>query len=898
MNLTTSTAVRKAIFFSLDTPHTYCIFPNETIRRFWIQEYALKSDKGALLLDRVLAWDTFSTYFIENKGKEESNYTTRWIFAQQLIEQKGNYLLFFTQPNFPHLKTNMTSSIVNLISKSSNLRKIQKENREQYDKLPESYRRDIDLIEKEYAQFLDERNLYDVSLMEKSDCHNTQMLSSTVDIFFPELCTSYAEFEPYVKKLPSVYLYRVKSEQKVPLIVYENERIEINSTFVHIKELLDQGIHIDDVIITVGSLGRMRPYIELLAQQNNLNLNIVSGSSIFDYSVGQMFLLFKEVYQHNFDVDSVKKLLLNPTIPWKEEALHRALIARALELHVHQRNPYYESNDWKRKLDSSYKDDRKLYDYAHRLFQSISNLVTSRSGNKIAQFLLLIQKNYFIEDYFAYDASLSYQKEETQAYTFCLEQLRMLSHQLETCKLEINSSLYSFFITLLQSKKFNPTGKKEGVKVYDWTHGVALAPPYHFFINCSSRIVDSTITPAPLVPSFMLLEEGESLLDYYMVSGENLIFSYASTGFVGTTNLPPAFFVRHSLLEKITANRLTLLAQEEQAWAKGRKPENLLFSQNQVQGYKYAQSTFFKEKSIDLAHRGKSIPLFDYVKNSDNLIPISSSSLEVFENCPFTYIASKVFKLRKIEYDEVILDHGEIGSVQHAILALFFEKVKKTFTTFDKKNRAQMHTLMTEAIDELVAKMNKSWGKSNYFIIQYIVNQFFLPLFHIIDKEISLYNGNYTTHSELALSYDDVEKGYQLSGRIDRVATLKEKERECVLIIDFKKTYTPSKRGFLIGSESIPSYQLPLYSMLIEKSSLSEFHTVDIASYYNIAKGKYVEIWNHDSSLVEYLHQKSEEAIESMVEKIKRGDVEATPSTLSCKFCDFRQLCRRRYSLP
>ncbi len=683
-------------------------------------------------------------------------------------------------------------------------------------------------------------------------------------------------------------------KKKVPVLVYDNERIEIDTTFVQIKKLLQQGVHVDDIIVTVGDLDRMRPYVKTLAQRNNLNLHIVSGASIFDYSVGSMFLLFKEVYQYHFDIDKVKKLLLNPTIPWKEDTLHRALIERALDLHIHQRVPYYEDNDWKRKLDTSYKDDKTLYDYAHRLFQIISNMVTSRSGNKIAQFLLMIQKNYFKEGAFAFDATLSVQKEETQAYTFCLEQLKALSNQLESCMLEISSSLYSFFITLLQSKKFNPIGKKEGIKVYDWTHGIGLLPQYHFFIDCSSSVVDTMSSSLPLVPFFSLPEETDYLLDYYMVAGEHTIYSYSPSGFVNTTNLPPSFFVRNSLLQKADNIPLTLLALEEKVWQEGCNPHQVLFSNQQREGFQYATSTFFTEKRIDVAHSGISLPLFDYVKNGDNLIPLSSSSIETFESCPFKYISSKVFKLRIKEYDELILDHGEIGNLQHSILAIFFERVKEQFSTFDSKNREHMAEMLRAVIDEIVSQMLLRLGNNNYYIVQYIKSHFFLPLLLIIDNEISFYNGNQTKSSELALSYDDVEHEFHLEGRIDRVATVDDD----VVIIDYKKSSTPTKKAFDITSDSIPSYQLVLYSLLIEKSLMSEYEKVDIASYYNIKEGKYVEIWNHDSELVEHLKLLSEAAITKMVNRIKRGDLGATPSPSSCKYCDYRQLCRRRYSLP
>jgi len=242
----------------------------------------------------------------------------------------------------------------------------------------------------------------------------------------------------------------------------------------------------------------------------------------------------------------------------------------------------------------------------------------------------------------------------------------------------------------------------------------------------------------------------------------------------------------------------------------------------------------------------------------------------------------------------LILDHGEIGNLQHSILAIFFERVKEQFSTFDSKNREHMYEMLRVVIDEIVSQMLLKLGNNNYYIVQYIKSHFFLPLFLIIDNEISFYNGNQTKSSELALSYDDVEHEFHLEGRIDRVATVDDD----VVIIDYKKSSTPTKKAFDITSESIPSYQLALYSLLIEKSLMSEYEKVDIASYYNIKEGKYVEIWNHDRELVEHLKLLSEAAITKMVNRIIIGDLGATPSPSSCKYCDYRQLCRRRYSLP
>ncbi len=900
MNLINTADVRDAIFASFDNPNTYCIFPNENIRRFWIEDYALKSERGALVLNRILAWDVFSSCFMKMEGKNKGDYTTRYIFSQRLIEHHSDALSYFIQPDFPHLSSNLISSIVVLIGRLASIAKLKMEDNEKYRVLPFSYKKDIEFISSEYKAFLDERGLYDTALIEKCDCEEEKFLTSHVVVFFPDLCTSYSEMEPFVENLPSIEIIRVRNDEKVPLHQYENERLELESTFVNVKKLLNQGVHIDDIVITVGDLKRLRRYVELEANLHQIPLRVVSGTSIFDYSVGAMFLAFKEVYQSNFDTSNVKDLLLNPAFPWREKGLHRNLVERAYTLHIHQRTPLHERNDWKMKLDTSYGEDKNLFQYANRLFGVISKMVTSRSTSQIFQSLSMLQSNFFEVDYFAYDATSPIQSVENQSYTFCLEQLSSLSNQLDICKTELSTSLYSFFLTLLRTKKFNPIGKKEGVKVYDWLHGVGIVPSYHFFISCISEVVDSPAAAFPLLPSSTIEDsKGDILLGYYMVSGEHIIYSYSQGGHTNTANLPPSLFVRYSLLEKETSFPLSLLALEETAWESGGKQREILFSRQQVQGYRYASTTFFSEKKIDVAEKGKTLSIFSYLENSNHLIPLSNSSLEAFEECPFKYLASKVFKVAQKDYEEVIVDHGEIGNIQHKILARFFEEIETTYRAFSSKYIDEMKDILSRIIYEEVKRLYRIRGESDYYIVRYIENHYLNPLIGIISEELKIFDNHHTLRTELDLSYEDTGKGYLLNGRIDRVVTVPLEHKNLVVIIDYKKSKTPSRNSFSLNSSSIPSYQLPLYDLLLQRSPTSPVNRVDSAYYYNIGLKKYVQILSNDQEeLKEYLCSVSEMAIVNMVFNLREGILGATPSTKSCSYCDYRQLCRRRYFLP
>ena len=82
---------------SLRSPreNSICVFPDETVRRSWIQQYTLKSEKGALLLNRILSWDTFIRNFQDVKDLKEADETVRFLFVKNLIEKNGSSLRFF-----------------------------------------------------------------------------------------------------------------------------------------------------------------------------------------------------------------------------------------------------------------------------------------------------------------------------------------------------------------------------------------------------------------------------------------------------------------------------------------------------------------------------------------------------------------------------------------------------------------------------------------------------------------------------------------------------------------------------------------------------------------------------------------------------------------------------------
>jgi CRISPR/Cas system-associated exonuclease Cas4 (RecB family) len=339
----------------------------------------------------------------------------------------------------------------------------------------------------------------------------------------------------------------------------------------------------------------------------------------------------------------------------------------------------------------------------------------------------------------------------------------------------------------------------------------------------------------------------------------------------------------------------TLMRREVEAWAEGEKEESLLFSSMQKRGYINAKKSIFQEKNCNLAIAKPTFSLLPFVQNEQHLIPLSSSTIDMYALCPMKYVSSKVFGVKKNEYKEVLLDHGEIGNIQHSIYRQFFEKVEEEFGSIEIDNRESVYLLLQQIIEENIEKRLTWQLHLEPHVIQFIKNRYLSLLSSIVDLELKHFPSNRTRDVELTMYYRDQEKGYQLEGRIDRII---EKEDHGIAVIDYKKSRTPVKKEYSLEAQQLSSYQLPLYVLLLERGEDSCYKEVECGAYYNIEQTKYVVAFDNNRELIDHLIGISEQFITTIVDDIRAGKMGAIPSKKGCEHCDYRQVCRRRYSLP
>jgi len=168
----------------------------------------------------------------------------------------------------------------------------------------------------------------------------------------------------------------------------------------------------------------------------------------------------------------------------------------------------------------------------------------------------------------------------------------------------------------------------------------------------------------------------------------------------------------------------------------------------------------------------------------------------------------------------------------------------------------------------------------------------------IITAESRMFDGFGSLGFEHAITSE--EEGCSLFGRIDRILVRQEPDgSETVALVDYKKRHGGSTKAYAEDPARMPSRQLPLYAKLLAQVGIDgRSRDVAIGAFYDISGGKYIPIWEQGETAVrDALIEAVTAHIRQMIDDLQEGRLGATPSKQSCSFCDFRQICRRRYAL-
>jgi RecB family exonuclease len=916
MNERMAQARRQVIHGLLEEPGAICVFPSETIARFWLADYTLKGKLGATLLRKAVSYDTFRALFLPHHTRAPVNKVIRQIFALDLLESPaGKRLSWLVSPAHPEARSRFASSIATLLPQLDSLQLLSQSQPDAYGRLPRELREDIQLVDSEYRRFLDLHGLFEPRF-EHPSLENLTNFKNHPEyrICFPEVidgCDGFLKELGYPSWITTVAI--PATEPIAPIEVFENEMIELRMQLRRIELLLSQGVKCADIAISAASLDTWRPYLEHEAAIRDIPLQFVEGLSPLAYPAGRFLTRLRDVFEHEFSLASMKEFLLDPSYPWKDIALHQKLIARAIELKIQrgaQRRQESDGWEWKLGLRAQ---DRELSTWYRRFKQVLITLMEAKTVAEIRSILFAFQDDHFIRtrwNTIADEAEPS--SEGAQVFSFCLGQLDGLGQAMAAGTFSAVKNLFAVYLQILQGSRYVQKDRISGIPVYPYGLSAGILPRHHFIVGCNHEASEQVVNDVSMIPdslwdqSLVLQRDvSAAFLSCYLGSGEDVSISMGRSTFNTTVVLPPSYFIEQDAVQDFDgsqANRLQshdCIPNEEKAWAHGLSPASRVHA-SQKRWFLQAEQTLFGPKGLDFARNPAPPEVQGRLLRKDGLLRISATSLDSYSSCPMQWASRYLFDIEDEDFTVEPIDHRFIGMLLHDILSSFFQEITTRFGFFSEERLLEYHEILRTIMHERFSRLRSAPDAPSLTSQTHMQDLYGRLLPKIIEAERKNFNDTISTGFEVALSRTYPGKGYQLEGRIDRILShgRDSSNAEGLGIVDYKKSHRESKKAYDQPRTANPSMQLPLYARLLMDQDGGVPVKVETASFYNIAKGSYQNIWKSgDEARLAELLLVLEEKLDAMAEGLESGDFRATPSAKTCSACGYRQICRRRYSI-
>ena len=984
--------IRNTIHQYLDKGYT-CIFPNETVARFWLADYASRSPIGAIRSDRALSWDTFHQYFLPvRKDQRPVSSLLRQLFVSRLLEdmragrgasgtnEARESLLWFAPVSHPEADERFSRSIAAILPQLAAV------DDQLLVQLPVAMGHDLRLLKDAYASFLLERNLFEPAYESPSLDYAAQTVQNQGP-YCVMFSKSVPDCDTFLSQLGSprwIVTHDVDADNEgrddvgddigddvgddvsgggrvgvsdrladapttdttdvAPtasgddgpcLEVFENQLQELRTQLRRIEALLEQGVPTRDIVVTCAGLEDFQDILQEEARLHEVPIRIVQGLSPARYPAGRFFNSLKRVYDEHASLDSMKSLLLDPCYPWRDPPLHRRLIAKAVELRIdHGEMTGSRSRDqWHVRLR---RIDAGLAQWYDDFKEGVRDICTSSSVQMLRMQLNQFQDRFFIDEQWnrildpiedAESASMARINPDADVYSFCMKRIDQLDDALATGGFPECPGLFGIFLRMLETAKYVPQQEQRGIPVYAWPLTAGMSPRYHFVLNMSHDAVQVVQSRADFIPETIgdatlrgerdltpavlaLYRQTDSLQDGLYLSCSRQTY----TDIV----LPPSWFVEHGRLrspDRDIGQVPDLFRSEELLWAGDEPWTAVCTHENQKRWFEQALQGILApvSKNHDMARSPVGDirilrPLYTTVQGKA-LLPLSATSLDLFESCPFAWVCKYLYGVDEQEFTVPPVDHRAIGNLIHSVYHRFFQEAAERYGVYDPDRidsyRGMLDDIWKDELERLSKRPDAPSASTTAWIRYSLENQ--LPA--ILLAEAGTFPDTLSWGYEYKLEETDLERGYRLEGRIDRIILLLsadgsapsprnavESNGAMFAVVDYKKGTAISAKLFntRLDGGTIESCQLPVYRRLV-RSRLGA--TVSTGAYYSVKDCKYSVVWTVDDGRTARMDDLLDEQISNLLRAVEQGNLSATPSKKSCANCIYRQVCRRRFAI-
>lgn len=915
----------------------------------WCVKNPQASGVKAVALERFIAWDTFKEKYAVAKesGRHAVPAVLRKVFVRNLIEEnaagvRSGKPIFksIVNPQF----ADDADSFADWIAKNLPLLKTWYEKFSRYasdhPEAADDEDEDYLTLYRRYVDFLGESMFEPAWLMPDFTEERKKFI-----IFYPEQLEDFDEYKAVFAAVENITSY-VLPEKEVhtgEVFVYPDARTELRRTALCIRDIIGKSggeLSYEDIALHVPELETYRPYIERELANYRIPFVVRSGERFTVGSAGSIFEDIDECRKNNYSYDSVRRLVLDGRVPWKNKALNESLVREGNRLHCICN--YGEKDVWIEALGKSGKSERELELYK-RLKKSIEAVTGAKSFEGLRTAWLIFKNEFLSDDEFSIEAN--------NILGRCIAELETLvaieKDYIEPLGLKLRSP-FSFFINELRSKTYRPQDTLSGVSVFDYKVAACAAYPVNIVINCTQDAL--TVVRKPL--GFLTTQKRRALGirdsdaassafirlygKFNNAGGARSVFSCSEQTFSGFA-IPHTYFniapveKNHTPFDELDADDFIL---NERKWFLSESDAPRALSDLQKAQYENwkASSDFSQNtpcaQSVDTGVK----KIIDYVlkerrtlngssSEDASVVKITQSDMRDFFPCPRKWLFKSVVKLREDSLDASLFEKYDQGNINHKILELLFKSFDTLPVTSEDGTFGERETDIRKLIKEKTydAICDKSFGFYQSPIALRVLEaqsgkfeKIIIDFLHEFCKQGKGFGGCRVVSTEASCEAWESGKRYKYFGKIDCVLS---DDAGRIIIVDYKNTVPPSIASCRADETTgtLKNFQCAMYVTLWNLADPVKVDKMVFCSIKNAGDNTVVIDYGDDKKLPEsyvptlsvfdryasLFYETVENGNPEPLRGVRHGDdALIVPDVYSdCMACDFKTICRTAYTV-
>lgn len=879
----------------------YFVFNTDVVMNSWI-DYLVSNESVtkicAIELERFTAWDKFKNNYMHatENSKTAIPSDLRKLFITHLISENQEHIFFkrIINPEYVKFSSSYTNYLCSLLPSLKLWYKLKTEKDNTFD----DEDNDLKLLYEKYSQFLEENSFFEQAWVEPDFSEKNKQFI----IIYPELLEDFYEYEETLSNNENITLVRIpqnviSDENKVTCCKYSDSRKELRRTILLIRKLVqDKKAKYNEISLCVPDIETYKPYLERELTNYCIPYVIKAGTSLTKNNAGKIFIEILNCSKTNFSYDSIRSLLLDENIPWKENiyVLKENLIREGNRLHclfnLNENNNEIDIWELALKNTTKVKDERELLFY-NDLKSKITNLVNSNSFSKILQNWIIFRDSYLNMEDFSVNSN--------NIISRCIVHLNELIEIEKTIfpkikQIKINNP-YEFFINKINEKTYTPQTKTTGLLIYSYKVSAAANIKYQFVIDSSQANIELSYKKLSFLNGTKRQKLGlldtdikyncsRAVISLYAKSTDSSIpvFSFAENSFAG-------FAIVHNFLEpqkdkdgEIINNPFSDLDKDDfilnerkyflELNSTGKTDAKInYFSENQKNQFNNWFSInedrlLNKNKENELTEKTKQL-IKTYLTTNRNKINdpklkdkiiITQTDLKSFYSCPRIWLLNNAIKLSEDSLESSLINDFDMGNINHKILELFLKTYQSSKEPLPKTNEnnlfddeEKIYEKISNIVDVSINQVKKDYNESPLTLIMLNsqkdkISKSIIDFLHYFlketkndsnaDNKTNGFGGYYVHKVEEDITDYNEDNPWAYYGKID---CLLSKDHPDKLIsswdlIDFKTSSLPTKKECFIDNEgNLSNFQMPTYIKLITSQSKKDF---SYAGFYSINK--------------------------------------------------------------